>query len=597
MKKYYALLTGTMFLAVLQTKAQTKIGGSGAPDGSAMLEVTSGPSSNKGLLLPRMTTAQRDAITSPAKALMIYNTTTNQAEINNGTPVLPVWAATTTIGTAWTTTGNTGTNPATNFIGTTDNQDFTIRANNIEQARVTAAGSVGIGTNTPGAKLDVADTGDAAIRITTTTAEKMSFQLGSDNHGIIRNLTTMGGTINDVAVYTSTGFPGGTGSLYLVANPVTSHDSLPLNQFVLKNTGHVGIGTDTPGVKLEVVDTGDVAINVRSVVNRKKSVLLGNDNHGIVRNLTGSGGNVNDMAVYTSAAPGGTADLYLVANPTATGSNNLPLTQFVLKNTGRVGIGTDTPGVKLEVVDTGDVAITVRSTAGGKKSFRLGNANHGVIRDLTSSGGNGNDVALYTSTGLPNGIGDIHLIANPIASLDNNLPLDQFVLKNTGNVGIGTNAPTARLSVNGTTNNLSGTWGIFSDARVKTIDADYKDGLNTIMKIHPVKFHYNANAPFKSNEQQIGIIAQEMEAIAPYMVTKIKADGFDDLRQYNNQALPYMLVNAIQEQQTQIEALKAENQKLKNTEAVTAQLMERVKQMEQMMGVKEIEGTSKVAGK
>ncbi len=64
------------------------------------------------------------------------------------------------------------------------------------------------------------------------------------------------------------------------------------------------------------------------------------------------------------------------------------------------------------------------------------------------------------------------------------------------------------------------------------------------------------------------------------------------------------LTRAIQEQQvqidnqnTQIETLKAENQKLKGNEAVTAQLMERVKQMEQMMGIKEIEGTSKVAGK
>jgi hypothetical protein len=53
----------------------------------------------------------------------------------------------------------------------------------------------------------------------------------------------------------------------------------------------------------------------------------------------------------------------------------------------------------------------------------------------------------------------------------------------------------------------------------------------------------------------------------------------------------------IESQDQKINALVAENQKLKGNEAVTAQLMERVKQMEQMMGIKEIEGTSKVAGK
>ena len=56
----------------------------------------------------------------------------------------------------WTTTGNTGTNPTTNFIGTTDAQDFSIRTNNTEKVRITTKGqiettqlqSVWIGENT-----------------------------------------------------------------------------------------------------------------------------------------------------------------------------------------------------------------------------------------------------------------------------------------------------------------------------------------------------------------------------------------------------------------------------------------------------------------
>jgi hypothetical protein len=52
-----------------------------APDPSAMLDVSA---TNKGFLTPRMTTVQRDAITSPAAGLIIYNTTKNTTECFNG---------------------------------------------------------------------------------------------------------------------------------------------------------------------------------------------------------------------------------------------------------------------------------------------------------------------------------------------------------------------------------------------------------------------------------------------------------------------------------------------------------------------------------
>jgi hypothetical protein len=90
MKKYYVLLAGAILAATIQTQAQTKIGGTGAPDPSAMLEVTGGTGNNKGILPPRLTTAQRNAMTLPATGLMIYNTTTNQLQINTGTPAAPI---------------------------------------------------------------------------------------------------------------------------------------------------------------------------------------------------------------------------------------------------------------------------------------------------------------------------------------------------------------------------------------------------------------------------------------------------------------------------------------------------------------------------
>jgi len=56
--------------------------GTNSPSASALLDVSS---TTQGLLPPRMTGVQRDAISSPAAGLMIYNTTTNKLNFYNGT--------------------------------------------------------------------------------------------------------------------------------------------------------------------------------------------------------------------------------------------------------------------------------------------------------------------------------------------------------------------------------------------------------------------------------------------------------------------------------------------------------------------------------
>src|SRR5215472_6313883 len=59
------------------------------PDSSAALDVSS---SLKGELMPRMTTAQRNAIVRPAEGLTIYNTDCHVYNFNAGTPSNPNWA-------------------------------------------------------------------------------------------------------------------------------------------------------------------------------------------------------------------------------------------------------------------------------------------------------------------------------------------------------------------------------------------------------------------------------------------------------------------------------------------------------------------------
>ena len=125
MKRRFLILAFAMFsiTAMAQVAINTD---SSLPDNSAMLDVKS---ITKGLLMPRMTQAQRNAIVTPAAGLTIFQTdNTPGIYFNSGTSAAPVWVVAGSgsggTGTGWSTTGNGATNPAINFIGTTDNKDL-----------------------------------------------------------------------------------------------------------------------------------------------------------------------------------------------------------------------------------------------------------------------------------------------------------------------------------------------------------------------------------------------------------------------------------------------------------------------------------------
>jgi len=158
------------------------------PDASAMLDITS---TTKGFLAPRMTTAQQNAISSPATGLLVFNTTDNTFKVNTGTPGTPVWTTLSASSNNWLLSGNSGTNGTTNFIGTTDNTKMNFRTNNLQRMVIDASGRVGIGVTTPGNPLVVKDTleisrtGSAVSQLLfSNTAGAGDFRIGGDGGDI-----------------------------------------------------------------------------------------------------------------------------------------------------------------------------------------------------------------------------------------------------------------------------------------------------------------------------------------------------------------------------------------------------------------------------
>ncbi len=76
-----------LLLSVQNSYSQIGIGTT-SPDGSAILDVSS---TSKGVLFPRLTSIQRDAIVNPSHALMIYNLDNHCLQVNKGIPLSPNW--------------------------------------------------------------------------------------------------------------------------------------------------------------------------------------------------------------------------------------------------------------------------------------------------------------------------------------------------------------------------------------------------------------------------------------------------------------------------------------------------------------------------
>ena len=134
---------------------------------------------------------------------------------------------------------------------------------------------------------------------------------------------------------------------------------------------------------------------------------------------------------------------------------------------------------------------------------------------------------------------------------------------------------TASLLIDGTTNNanFAGTVSsmgslLTSDKNLKQNVKDYQGGLDEIMQIKPVTFQYNNKInKGMSDRTFIGVLAQDVRKVEPLLVTDyvhrkvseelIPTGESETYLQLQSDAVQYMLVNAVKEQQEIIEDKEA----------------------------------------
>ncbi|MCB0516896.1 MAG: tail fiber domain-containing protein, partial [Bacteroidetes bacterium] len=139
------------------------------------------------------------------------------------------------------------------------------------------------------------------------------------------------------------------------------------------------------------------------------------------------------------------------------------------------------------------------------------------------------------------------------------------------------------------------TWTIPSDRRLKENIEDYTDGLELVKKIKPYWYNYTGEFGLPSDHKIVGVLAQDLQKVAPYMVSEMELTEGNDQEitkkekflAINIDALRYAMVNAIQEQQAQIENLAADKEQLQSeVERLSNEndeLYQRIENIEQLL--------------
>ena len=365
MKNIFLLLITT--IPFIENSFAQSIGiGTTTPNASSILELKA---SNKGLLIPRTSTASRTSIVSPAKGLMVYDTTTNSFWYHSGI----AWTQIVSGGSGWSLTGNAATDPTSNFLGTTDSKDLVIRTQNIERLRVHLNGNIGINfsggpialldlrNNTEGNSIYVTNSSTNSsqygfrtavngvnVNAFRTAGEFVATGVGSNNTGLTVSASAAtvnyGGFFNaadgisNIGVWGNIGGPSGSKNYAIYGSVAGSSAG---NDFAGYFSGTTYVSTSL------VIGTSETPSNasltVRSPASTGNSIVLVNSNssgNGIQANYSGSPANY--YAVWGIAPSSGSNQAgYFSGNVTVTGIFSNPSDERLKENINPLSSVTD----------------------------------------------------------------------------------------------------------------------------------------------------------------------------------------------------------------------------------------------------------------
>ncbi|MBW1298307.1 tail fiber domain-containing protein [Aquimarina litoralis] len=244
-------------------------------------------------------------------------------------------------------------------------------------------------------------------------------------------------------------------------------------------------------------------------------------------------------------------------------------------------------GNQVNATSSSSVAIGSFSTSSGVNTITLGANLTAESRGQISMGYRNTPVAGNPSAYIETD--RLFVIGNGTADFDGVYPSDALVmLKNgntafSGNVGVGTTTPetTYALNVNGDLN-YTGNLTNISDRRYKKNIEALPNSLDKILKTEGVQYEMRKedfpNMKFAEGTQY-GVIAQDIEKIFPNLVST-NDQGYKSV---NYTGLIPVLVEALKEQQQQIEQQQAEITALKADAAEASTIEKRLQALEAVL--------------
>lgn len=399
-------------------------------------------------------------------------------------------------------------------------------------------GNVGIGTVSPSEKLDVVGNIELSGNVIDASSAAYYLDLNGTsqlNHGYFFSSLSFGG------------FSAGTRGTQLEGystHSVVRTDSERLDFYMgktttgvgtmmsLTDTGKVGIGTTSPGEKLDVSGIGQFAGAIKITEGgTAQSILIGNQDSG--------GLNKPSMIMGVNGA------LRFGWGDSWTGEGGSFTETLQLKNNGdayftnNVGIGETNPQTKLHVAN--GTLRTWTPVSGTTAIFESTQSNRSFI---TITGAQESELWFGNATTQNKGRVRYENTNNMMEFWTNASP--RMYIDSAGDVGIGAASPSYKLDVSGTIR-ATGDVIAFSDERVKENIHTIENALDKVNKLRGVEYN-----KIGEEKQSIGVIAQEVEKILPQAVYEDE-EGMKSVA-YGN--MVGVLIEAIKEQNKIIENLK-----------------------------------------